>query len=110
MSETEFEHRLRQALRHEDPPPGFSARVMARLLEGKPQPLIHWWQRTWWQRTVVRWALAGSLASLMAVATGIGVYQHQQRKRGEEARDQLMLALQITHTEFDRVGHILSEK
>jgi hypothetical protein len=94
-----LEHKLKHALETRDPGPGFAHRVMARINE-RPRP---WWT-TW------RVALAGGLASLMIGGVALQYQQRQERMRAAAAREQLLLALQITRTELTKVRSILQER
>ena len=99
---------LRSALRRKEPPADFTAKVMARLgerpsgktpaIRGKKGfPWLHW-------PVTVRWATAGALAAMLVVAIGLYQYQHnQEQARAERARQQTILALQITTQKLDHV-------
>ena len=78
-----LEDDLRAALRRQEPPPGFAARVMSRL------------DRTPWWRAWRRWAVAAAM--VLVVAAG-AEYRHQRAERiaGEAARRQVLQALRIT--------------
>lgn len=92
-----LEDDLRAALRPVDPPEGFEQRVMARLDSGGG-PV-----RRPAARAFSSWAAAAAGLAFASVA-GIAVYNHQQeQRRGLEARDQLVLALQITGKKLDAV-------
>jgi hypothetical protein len=85
-----LEKELRNALQQEDPPDGFVERVLARTAENKRS--IGTGIFTW--RTL-RWALAGAMCLLLAIA-GIEYRRAQEeRVRGEAAKKELMLALRI---------------
>ncbi len=103
-----LEKQLAQALKHEDPPADFTAKVMARVAkESKP---VTWLQFLW--LPAQRAALAGGLAAVMLVAASGGVIYHQrqaaERRRAEAARDQLLTALRITGTQLNRVSRVIS--
>jgi hypothetical protein len=83
MSE-QLEDRLRQTLRRKEPPPGFAHRVMARLPVTMPQR----------RRAPGAWRWLAAVAACLMVVAGIDRYQ--EHRRGVEARQQLMLALEIT--------------
>jgi hypothetical protein len=91
---TPFEEQLKNALKRENPPPGFAGRVMARIPEREPQ-----WGSLFlsmFQLHTTRWALAGIFAFIMIFA----VVVHKQREmreriEGEQARSQVMTALRI---------------
>lgn len=95
-----LEDDLKAALRPVDPPEGFEQRVMARLdRDGERRgPVVQRSFSSAWK------AAAAGLA--FASVAGIAVYNHQQQeqqRRGLEARDQLILALQITGKKLDAV-------
>ena len=86
-----LENELRNALKREDPPEGFAERVLARADETKKisRPGI-------FTQPVFRWALAGAMCLLLAVA-GIEYRRAElEQARGEAAKAQLLLALRIT--------------
>ena len=72
----QFEDDLRAALRREEPPPDFAARVIART---RPAP-----RRSAW--------VAAIAACLLA---GLGSFEYQQYE-GRKAKRELLLALHIT--------------
>ena len=74
----EFEDELRSALRRQEPPPGFMARVLART-GSRAAP-----RRTGWMA-------AGIAACLLLSAGGFEYHQYEGRK----AKKELLLALQI---------------
>lgn len=77
-----FEDELRAALGRRDPPAGFAERVMARI-DPPPQRL----SRARW------WAVAAVAASLLV---GIALPSYREHRRGQEAKEQVLLALHIT--------------
>lgn len=82
-----LENDFREALSREPAPDWFAARVMARVREQKPQPQpsLGW----------LRWAAA--LAMVVLVVGGVRFDQvRRERLAGEQAKQQLMLALQVT--------------
>ena len=85
-----LENRLREALKHEDPPSGFAERVLARANESNQNAWIGFFTR---RRLSV--ALACALCLVFVIG---GMEYHQQRiekARSEAAKQQLVLALQI---------------
>ncbi len=76
----EFEQELRSALRREEPPAGFAARVVARTES-------HW----------RRWTAAGIAACLLLSAGGFEYRQYAGRK----AKDQLLLAIGIAGSKLN---------
>lgn len=76
----EMDDLLKNALQRQPAPPGFASRVAARLPAGRQAP-----RRPW---------MAIGLAASLLIGVG-GVRMHEYRK-GQEAKRQLMLALEIT--------------
>jgi negative regulator of sigma E activity len=94
-----LEDELRNALRREEPPEGFAARVLARAAAApEPRRARAWTRLTGWFRAPVfaRAAMAGALC--LVVVLGVHYEQRQQleRVRGEAAKRQLLLALRVT--------------
>jgi hypothetical protein len=79
---------LRNALQRKQPRDGFAARVLARLDEAPPAPRVPWYA----------WRAALALLCLLVFAAAAWRYQQIRRERlqAEAARDQLMLALELT--------------
>jgi len=108
--EDDFEQQLRAGLRPGEPPAGFADRLMQRLAEEEaaPQPkVIAMPKPRWWQPSAQKWAIA---ATLLAVASGGAVVERQMEQRraeraaGEQAREQVMFALQITSEQLQHVN------
>jgi hypothetical protein len=93
-----LERELKKALERVDPPPGFSERVLARAAKQEKSTAA---PRAWfeWFRTGgPRWAMTGALCVALA---GSGMaYRHERERRGEQAKEQLMLALRITSSKL----------
>ena len=89
-----IEDNLRAALRREDPPPGFANRVLERMPPRRNHAWRHW-----------RWAAAAAVLAVF-VFSGVEYRQAQQRMAGERAKQQLMLALQITGSKI----HVVQQK
>ena len=79
---------LKNALRREEPPPGFAERVLARVNSQRPA-------RPWW---------AAAVAAAVLLAAGVE-FEHQRRLRaeGEQAKERVLLALQITSSKLQFV-------
>lgn len=88
---TPFEDELRQALRREEPPAGFVERTLARAARENRPP-----------RRAFRlpYSVAAMAASLALV---VGGHQYHEYRRGQQAKEQLMLALQITSSQLTQV-------
>ena len=96
---SQLDDALREALRREEPPVDFTARVMARL--GAPRPKVNRWEallaalRTSLRTPALRWAAVSVLGLL--VVFGFQYHRERQlRAQGELAREQVILALRIT--------------
>jgi hypothetical protein len=102
-----FEDALRKALRREEPPDGFTERVMARL-EAAPAPGL--WQRlaAWFRPPVLRVA-AFALIVLLLLTGAQYERQRRARQRAEYAREQAMLALRITFDKLEAVRELVNE-
>ena len=96
-----LEDELRNALRREEPSPGFAARVMARAQAVSPP-------RRWLPWPALRWA--GSLAAVAVIAGGV-VYERERRMHaeGEKAKEQVMLALHITGSKLQSIKEKIHE-
>ena len=81
-----LEDDLRRALRRESPAPGLAARVLERVDRGESASRPHH-GRPWR-------AVAASL-TLTAILGGWGAHAVHQRREGERAREQVLLALRI---------------
>jgi hypothetical protein len=85
---SKLEDELRQALRHREPPAGFAeraaARARARQTEKRRPRLLTW-----------RWL--APVAALLVLAAGLRFFEERHRRlAGEQAKQQVMLALQLT--------------
>jgi hypothetical protein len=92
-----LENKLREALKREEPPSGFTERVLARTHETKKNA---WTGIFAWPR--FRWGSAGALC-LMLVLLSIAYRQREEIARGEAAKEQLMLALRIAGDQMQLV-------
>ena len=83
-----LENELKQALRRESPREGFSSRVLSRIeAEGRAPHAPAF--RSRWMRAIA--------ASLMftVLAGGWAAWQIRERREGERAKEQLLLAMRI---------------
>ena len=102
------ENELKNALRRQEAPEGFTERVLARVaqqksVEAKPairESLLNFLARPMQRWAMLRWAAAAALCAVL-IAGGIG-YRHmeelkaqREQAQGEAAKQQLMLALRI---------------
>jgi anti-sigma factor RsiW len=84
----DLEKHLKSALSRKTPPPDFTARVMSAI--GRQQagqagaPVLHRW-----------WRAAAAAVMLTAIAGGWTAHQVAERRAGERARDEVMVALHI---------------
>jgi hypothetical protein len=97
MSE-KLEQQLKKALQCVEPPAGFAERVLARAARGEkrnaePRPWLQRFGASGW-----RWAAVGALCAALAIS-GL-VYHRERQKQGEQAKEQLMLALRITSSKL----------
>ncbi len=109
----DFEEQVREGLRVGEAPAGFADRLMQRIAEQEaaekrpvviamPKPKLRFWQAS-----SQKWAVA---ATLLAVAGGGAVMQQKleerraQRAAAEQATQQVMMALQITSNQLQRVS------
>lgn len=97
MSE-KLERELKKALRRVDPPAGFAERVLTRAAMEKESRAPVRIRFPWFGMIGLRWAATCALC--VAVAASAMVYQHDREERGERAKAQLMLALQITSSKL----------
>jgi hypothetical protein len=102
-----LEQELKKALLRVEPPRGFAERVLARARKERERSA----QRSpWllWPRTGgLRWAMTCALCAALT-ASGL-VYHHEREKRGEQAKEQLMLALRITSSKLQIAAQGMQE-
>lgn len=78
-----LEHDLKRALRRQSPNPGLANRVLARIGEAPAAKRPAWWR-----------AAAASVA-LATVLGGYVTYRAVEIRRGERAKEQVLLAMRI---------------
>ncbi len=90
----DFEKELKQALERRPAPPSLKRRVMERRVQrGRPNQMV-------WMR------LAATLVIVALLGGGLrwGLERREERRRGEEARRQVMIALRITGRALNQVN------
>lgn len=92
----EIEKALKAALQREPAPERFLDQV---LLKAKLRPVRG---TAWWRLPLVRWAVAG-VVTVACIAAGVSEHRRQERMRGEQARQQVLMALRITGRELRSV-------
>jgi hypothetical protein len=93
-----LEQELRRAFERVDPPAGFAERVLARAAKEEARRSEARRPFGWFGTAGLRWAAACALC--IALATSGLVYHHERVKEGEQAKEQLMLALRITSSKL----------
>jgi hypothetical protein len=86
-----LDEELKRALQRKEPPPGFRERVLAATK----------------QRSRYSWRPLAAAALLTLVVGGTTARYIEQRREGERAKEQVLLALRITSQKLrDTRGHI----
>lgn len=96
----DFEQELQESLKRKEPAKGFAERVLRQAEHSgiAQQP----------RKPVLRsWASLAVAASLFASV--FGVMRYEEYRKGEQAKNQLMLALRITAKTFDTVERKLRD-
>ncbi len=93
-----LEQELKKALRRVDPPAGFAERVLARTAKEEAKRASERRRFQWFGMSGLRWALTCALC--LAIAGSAMVYRYERHKEGEQAKEQLMLALRITSSKL----------
>jgi hypothetical protein len=94
----DLEDELREGLYLRQPSEGFADRLMARFPEQKSRGRVITWPQ--WKMAIA--------ASLIAAAAIGGYAAHHRQVEGERAREQVLLALRITHSTLDAVQQKIS--
>lgn len=92
-----FEGELRDGLRLRQPSEGFTDRLMMRLPKQKTRRRVIAWPQ---------WKMA--VAASVIAAAAVSGYAHHRQVEGERAREQVLLALRITHSTLDAVQQKIS--
>jgi len=85
----DIEKALKAALQREPAPDGFREQVL-RKSRSRSAPVA-----AWWRLPLLRWSVAGVVA-VVCIVGGVSEHRRQERMRGEEARQQVLMALRIT--------------
>lgn len=85
----DMEQKFRNHLARVPAPPGFAERVAARVERRKSVFHVPGW-------------LAIAAALLIMASLGIGIYEHRRASQAEEAKEQLIRALEITASTLER--------
>lgn len=94
----DFEKELEMALERRPAPPGLKRRIMALRMERQAQRQ-HGHSVIW-----MRLAASLVIVALLGGAADWGVRREQERRKGEEARRQVMMALRITSRALNQVN------
>lgn len=101
MSEHRLEDELRGALRREEPPAAFAAKILAQTVGGPALQVVPQRGRLWFQRPVGL-AMAAALAALAIVPAAIVEQHRREQERGLKAKQELLTALAITREQFQQ--------
>ncbi len=102
--EDQFERELKQALERRPAPPGLKTRIMAARRERR-QETLHSHSLLW-----MRLAATLLIVALIGGAVRWDYQRIQERRRGEQARQQVLTALRITSHALDLVQQRLSAR
>jgi len=87
-----FEDELRKALSRREPGDDFTAQVLARVKERKARFKPGWLSFSW--------QLAWATALLLVLVSGLAYRQHLRDQKGQEAKRQLLMAMQIAGSQL----------
>jgi hypothetical protein len=95
---------LRNALRREEPPPGFADRVLQRAARGP-------FEQRQTSRPFVRWAAAAAVVAALAGGFQYRTIQQEREERikGEAAKEQVVQALRIAGSKLHLVQAKIKE-
>ena len=92
----DFEQELKNALARKEPAKGFTERVLRQASAAPRKPALRGW--------------AAALAVAASLFAGMfGIVRYEEHRKGEQAKDQLMLALRITAKTLDTVERKLND-
>lgn len=90
----DFEKELKQALERRPAPPSLKRRVMERRVQRRRPGQMIW----------MRLAATFLIVALLGGGLRWGLEQREERRKGEEARRQVMIALRITGRALNQVN------
>jgi hypothetical protein len=96
---SDFENDLRQSLRRVPAPQGLKAKILQQRRRQRAQTHPFPWQR-----------LAASLLLTAVVAGGYALRQREERREGEQARQQVLTALRITGRALNQMNAQLAAR
>lgn len=97
-----FERELRQVMERKPAPPSLKRRIL-QAREARRTQKVHT-RAVWWQR------LAASVLIVGVIAGGFGWRQVEERRKGEEAKQQVLTALRITNRALNDMNRRLTER
>jgi len=97
----DFECELQQGMLRRPAPPGLKRKIMARKKALDSERTHH--RVVFWQR------LAASIVLCGAVGGGVSWHNIQERRKGEAAREQVMVALRIASHLLNQMNEQLAE-
>jgi hypothetical protein len=97
----DFERELREAMQRQPAPPSLKRKVMGRLWDRarSTQGRVVWWQR-----------LAASVVLAAVVGGALAWRNAEERRKGEEAKQQVFTALRITNRALHDMNAQLAER
>lgn len=103
---TPIEEQLKRALARQEPPQGFTERVLERLKERPPRRRVN--TRGRWLHRVFAWRLAPVMAALLLLSGGFIYREHEREVSGLAAKQKLLTALQIAGSKLHETRqHVL---
>jgi len=96
----EFERELKQAMERRPAPPSLKRRIMQRRSMLRTERVHSY--TIWWQRLAASVLLAG------VIAGGYSWRQAEDRRKGEEAKQQVLTALRITNRALNDMNRRLA--
>jgi hypothetical protein len=99
-----LDEELKKALIRREPPRDFTAKV---LREARCQESPAWRSFEWW-RVAQGWRVAAALVTLLTLGGGAIYEQHQHELRGQAAKRELLIAMQIAGSRLNAAQkHVL---